>query len=294
MARAVRTVACSLSDRRSMLRDCQVKLTQQFAKSVWSAPWRSSIGTKKLTFLHFTQSVAMAGDENVEECSLYSPSGRPSRAAPTASPPASHAYRAMRGVQLHLAVCSALQGLASKSRHHDSSWRAQQQVRWLVHEPAAKEFRLDSLNHFEEFRLNSPIQFQELRLDSHLSALVSSDPRAFFRPLAFRPWRLQPLRLGPSCLQALVSSGPRAFLKYKSQVCHGHLCPTCYLSVFFTSWFCTTSHTLSPTPVVVHRPLSFWGARQALASAHHLAQPQMLKVSHPVMQSLPKVDIAAH
>jgi hypothetical protein len=71
----------------------------------------------------------------------------------------------MRGVQLHLAVCSALQGLASKSRHHDSSWRAQQQVRCLVHEPAAKEFRLDSLIHCQEFRLDALNHFQEFRLN---------------------------------------------------------------------------------------------------------------------------------
>ena len=126
-----------------------------------------------------------AGDKNVEE---FSRSAHPSPAALTASPPASHTCRAMRGVQLHLAVCSALQGLASKSHHHDSSWRAQQEVRWLMHEPAAKEFRLDllihfqesrldSLNRFQEFRLKSPIEFQELRLDSRLSALVPSGPR---------------------------------------------------------------------------------------------------------------------
>ena len=46
---------CSLADRLSMLRDWQVMLTQQFGKSVWSAPWCSSNGTKKLTFRVFVE-----------------------------------------------------------------------------------------------------------------------------------------------------------------------------------------------------------------------------------------------
>jgi len=42
--------------------------------------------------------------QNVEECS---PSARPSLAAPMAAPPASHACRAMREVQMHPTGCSA-------------------------------------------------------------------------------------------------------------------------------------------------------------------------------------------
>jgi len=49
MARAGALLSCGSSEH---VRDCQVMLTQQFGKSIWSAPWRSSNGTKKLFNSH--------------------------------------------------------------------------------------------------------------------------------------------------------------------------------------------------------------------------------------------------
>ena len=154
-------------------------------------------------------------------------SARPSPAAPTASLPASHACRAMRRVQLHLAICSALQGLESKSRHHDSSWQVLYNTKcadWCTSpQPkssgSTQSFTFKSSGSTHSITLKSsgsthPFNFKSSGSTlafrpSCLQALVPSSG-----PCAFRPWRAP---------WALMPPGPRAFR------------PSCLLQVLISS-----------------------------------------------------------
>jgi len=111
--------------------------------------------------------------ENVEECS---PSARPSPAALTASPPASHACRTMRGVQLHLAGCSARR----------SSWRSRAAIMIL---------RGGHNNKCADWCTSPPPSTWTP------ASLIQTQKHQHLRP-----WRLLPLHPRPSRLSALVPS----------------------------------------------------------------------------------------
>jgi len=143
--------------------------------------------------------------------------------------------------------------LASKSRHHDSSWRVQQQVRMS---PPPSTW--------------TPASLIQTHKHQHL-----------------RPWRLRPLRLRPSCLQTRTprhSHSKTLALRHTRTPRHSH------------SETLALRDTLTQTPdqdalQSFNTVMSLQSLNLGLSWSSH---PHMLKVSHPAMQSLLKVNITTH
>jgi len=134
-------------------------------------------GCRKLAHPHLRQS-SQKQHENAEECS---PSACPSPAVPKTSPLASYACCIMRGVQLHLAGCSALR---------------------IGRRPRA------SVTTFVMGTTTNLLTGAKARRPWTPSSLIHTHKHQHLLPLRLRPLQLWPLNLQTPTLSALASSTP--------------------------------------------------------------------------------------